>query len=134
MSSIGRFVLGAALLLTGASAAIAASDKPLVAYQSVQTGASTATAASNNAPIIAAQSVQTGASTATAAPNNAPVAYQSAQTGASIATTASNNAPSAAQSHNSHDSNVADKTDRYGGYDPNSTAGVRAFWEGQNPY
>jgi hypothetical protein len=112
MSSVVRSVLGAALLLTGASAATAQSAKP---------------------PVVA-QSGQTGASTATVAANNAPAAGQSGQTGASTAAVAVNNAPAAAPSQKTHNSGVSDKTDRYGGHDPNSTAGTRAFWEGLNPY
>ena len=64
MSSLVRSVLGAALLLTGASAVMAQSANPPVAGQPVQT---------NNAPV-ANQTVQTGASTAAAASNNAPIA------------------------------------------------------------
>ena len=96
MSSVVRSVLGAALLLTGASAAMAQSANP--------PGASTATVASNNAPA-AGQTVQNAASTATAAPNNAPVAAQKPRR-----------------------SSVADNNDPYGGNDPNSTAGARAFF------
>ena len=97
MSSLVRSVLGAALLLTGASAAMAQSANPPVA------------AASNNAPI-ANQTVQTGASTATAATNNAPIAAQ----------------PKKAQR-----AGVADNSDPYGGNDPNSTEGARAFFTPQ---
>jgi hypothetical protein len=99
MSSVVRSVLGAALLLTGASAAMAQSANPPVANKSLQTGASTATAA----------------------PNNAPVANQTVQTAASAATAASNNAPKSR-------STVTDNSDPYGGNDPNSTAGARAFF------
>jgi hypothetical protein len=106
MTLVVRFVLGAALLLTGASAAMAASDTPPAANQSLQTSASTATAASNNAP----------------------VAYQSVQTGTSAAIAASNNAPIADQSQKSHHSSFSDNNDPYGGNDPNSTAGIRAFF------
>ena len=88
MSSVIRSVLGAALLLTGASAAMAQSANPPLANQTVQTN--TATVASNNAPL--------------AAQPQKPKA------------------------------NIADKSDTYGGYDPNSLAGARAFWQGQNPY
>ena len=112
MSSVVRSVLGAALLLTGASAAIAASGTPPVAGQSVQTGASTATVASNSAPV-AGQPVQTGAAIAIAAPNNAPIADRAQK---------------------SRNSGVADNTDVHGGHDPKSTEGVRAFWEALNPY
>jgi hypothetical protein len=59
MSSVVRTVLGAALLLTGASAAMAQSATPPATNQAVQTGASTAivasttpTAASTSAPIV----------------------------------------------------------------------------------
>ncbi len=102
MSSVIRSVLGAALLLTGASAAMAASENPRVADQSGKTGASTATAA-------------------------APVAGQPVQTGASTATTASTNAP-ADQPQKTHRSTVSDNNDPYGGNDPNSAAGARAFF------
>jgi|EndMetStandDraft_3_1072993.scaffolds.fasta_scaffold780443_1 hypothetical protein len=90
MSSVTRSVLGAALLLTGASAAMAQSANPPLANQTVQTNTSTATVASNNAPL--------------AAQPQKPKA------------------------------NIADKSDTYGGYDPNSLAGARAFWQGQNTY
>ena len=112
MSSIGRSVLGAALLLAGASAAMVASDILPAAAQSVQAGAAK-TAAAPSTPPAANQAPQTGATTAAVvSTNNVPVADQSSKPRAG----------------------VADKTDRYGGYDPNSTAGVRAFWENQNPY
>jgi hypothetical protein len=104
MSSLARSVLGAALLLTGVSAVMAASGTP-VAAQSAQTGAATAAAAP-----AANQTVQTGASTATAAPNNAPVAAQPQQP----------RKPA-----------IADNSDPYGGNDPNSTAGARAFFTPQ---
>ncbi len=111
MSSVVRSVLGAALLLTGASAAMAQSY---------------------NAP--AAQAPQTGVYTATAASNNAPVAAQAPQTGAYTATAASNNAPVAGQPQQSHHSSLCDNTDRYGGHGANSIWGIRAFWgaEGQS--
>jgi hypothetical protein len=100
MSSVVRSVLGAALLLTGASAAMAASATPPAATQ----------------PVPAAPA------TATAAPTNAPVVYQSVQTAAS------NNAPVAAQPQKSHHQDVTDNNDPYGGHDPNSTAGMRTFF------
>jgi hypothetical protein len=106
MSSVVRSVLGAALLLTGASAAMAASDIPPVAGQPRQTGASTAVAASNNAPV-ADKSVQTGASTAVAASNNAPIADKSQK---------------------SLRPSVPDNNDPNGGNDPNSAAAARAFF------
>jgi hypothetical protein len=90
MSSVVRSVLGAALFLTGASAAMAQSANPSVVNQTVQTGATTATVATNNAPV--------------------------------------------ADKSKSQNSNVTDNADTYGGHDPNSLAGVRAFWQGQNPY
>lgn len=105
MSSVVRSVLGAALLVTGASAAMAASEKPPVADQSRQTGASTAIAASNNGPV-ANQPIQAGASAAAAAPNNAPVADQLQK----------------------RRSTVTDNNDPYGGNDPNSPAAARAFF------
>ena len=105
MSSVVRSVLGAALLLTSASAMMAASGTPA-----------------------AAQSAQTGASTATAA---APVANQTVQTGASTAPAASNNAPTAAQPKKPQRAGIADNSDPYGGNDPNSTAGARAFFTPQ---
>ena len=107
MSSLVRSVLGAALLLTGASAAMAASGTP-----------------------VAAQSAQTGAPTATAAPNNAPVTNQTVQTGAST-TVAASNAPIADKPQKSRGSSLSDNSDPYGGHDPNSTAGARAFFTPQ---
>jgi hypothetical protein len=98
MTSIIRSVLGAALVLTGASAAMAQSANPPAASQ---TGASTA---SNNAAV--AQTPQAGASTAA----------------------------SAGQATQPRRSDVADTTKTYGGYDPNSTEGTRAFWESRNQY
>jgi hypothetical protein len=115
MKSAIRSVLGASLLLTGASAAIAASDTPPAADQSRQTGASTAIVASNNAPI-ADQSRQTGASATIVASNNAPVA----------------NAPAADQSQKPHHSGICDNADAYGGHGPNTRWGIRAFWDGQS--
>ena len=110
MSSVGRSVLGAALLFTGASVAMVASDTLPVAAQ------------------------QAGTAKTAAAPTTAPVANQPAQTTAATATVVPNSAPVADPSQKTSRSGVADRTDRYGGYDPNSTAGVRAFWENQNPY
>jgi len=104
MSSLVRSVLGAALLLTGVSAVMAASGTP-----------------------VAAQTAQAGATTAVAA-TNAPVANQTVQTGASTAT---NNAPVAAQPQKPRKPAIADNSDPYGGNDPNSTAGARAFFTPQ---
>ena len=104
MSSVVRSVLGVALLLTGASAAMAQS---------------------------ANQPVQTGATTATAATVSAPPAGQPAQAGASTATAATANAPVAAQAKKVTRPNIADNSDPYGGNDPNSTAGARAFFTPQ---
>jgi hypothetical protein len=98
MSSIVRSVLGAALLLTGASTAMAQSANPAGANQPVQTTASTA---------------QTGASTATAS--------------------STGTAPAADQSQKKNP-NIGNNEDRYGGHDPNSLAGARAFWDQLNPY
>ncbi len=101
MSSLVRSVLGAALLLTGASAAIAASGTP-----------------------VAAQSAQPGPSTATAT-------NQTAQAGVSTTVAASNNPPIADKPQKSRGSSLADNSDPYGGHDPNSTAGARAFFTPQ---
>ena len=109
MTLVIRSVLGAALLLTGASAAMAASDNPAGAGQPRQAGASTTVAASN-------------------APAN-----QSAQTGSTTTTAATAAAPSADQAAKAH-SNVTDNADLYGGHDPNSTQGTRSFWESRNQY
>lgn len=107
MSSITRSVLGAALLLTSASAAMAQSATgPVVAYQGAAT---TTTAAPTNAPVA----------------NNAPVAGQ---------VTTYNSAPVVAQAPKPAPSAVADTSDTYGGHDPNSLAGARAFWQSLNPY
>jgi hypothetical protein len=106
MKTAVRSIVGAALLLTGASAAMAASGNQPVAGQSVQTGTTTATAASNNVAI-AGQPGQTGAS--------AP----------------SNTAAVAGQPQKSNRSGVSDNNDPYGGHDPNSPAGTRAFFEPQ---
>jgi hypothetical protein len=107
MTSVVRSVFGAALLLTGASAAMAASGTAPVAGQSVQTGASTATTASNTVAV----TTQPGTTTTA---NNAPIAD-----------------PAAPKTHRSA---VADKEDPYGGHDPNSSFGIRAFWEDRNQY
>jgi hypothetical protein len=95
MSSVVRTILGAALLATGASAAMAQYATPPAANQQVQVQASTApaTVASNNAAV-------------------APVTEQAQKPR----------------------SKVTDYSDPYGGHDPNSLAGARAFWQGQNPY
>lgn len=101
MSSFVHSVLGAALLLTGASAAMAQSATAPVANQPVQTAAATAVAA--------------------------PIAYQPVQASAPAPT------PVVAQLQKPVPT-VSDKSDPYGGHDPNSTAGTRAFWEAMNPY
>jgi hypothetical protein len=108
MSSVVRSILGAALLLTSASAVMAASDTAPPTDKSRQIGASTATVASSNAPA-AAQPAQAPASTATAASNNAAVAGQPRK------------APP----------KFIDNNDPYGGNDPNSAAGMRAFFTPQ---
>ena len=88
MSLVVRSVLGAALLLTGASVAMA--------------------------QYAAAPSQQTGAAAAPVASNNTVVAEQ-------------DNKP--------RSPSVPDNTDPYGGYDPKSLKGVRAFWaDRQNEY
>ena len=97
MSPVVRTVLGAALLLTSASTAMAQSANPPVANQPVQAGAATATP-------------QTGTATAAVAANAATAGQAS------------------------RNSDVADNRDSYGGHDPNSTAGTRAFWESRNQY
>jgi outer membrane receptor protein involved in Fe transport len=106
MTSVVRTVLGAALLLTSASAVMAQSAPARVANQ---------------------QPAQTGATTATAATNNPATANQPVQAGGTVTAAAANNAPKP-------NSVVTDKADPYGGHDPNSLAGTRAFWQGQNPY
>jgi hypothetical protein len=108
MSSVVRTVLGVALLLTGASAAMAASNNPPAGNQTVQAGASNTVAASNNAPV-ANQTVQTGASAAVVAPANAPAADKPRKAPPSVP---DNNAP-------------------FAGNDPNSSAGMRAFFSPQ---
>lgn len=107
MSSVVRTVLGVALLLTGASAAMAASNNPPAGQQPIQVGASNI-APSNNAPV-ANQTVQTGASAAVVAPANAPVADKPRKAPPSVP---DNNAP-------------------FAGNDPNSSAGMRAFFSPQ---
>jgi len=52
MGSVVRFALGAALLLTGAPAAMAQYATPPAANQYVQANASTQVAAPNNIPIV----------------------------------------------------------------------------------
>jgi hypothetical protein len=101
MSSVVHSVLGAALLLTGASAAMAQSATAPVANQPVQAGAA-------------------------AAPVAAPVAYQQVQAGAP--------APAPVVAAQPKKPTISDQSDRYGGHDPNSVAGTRAFWEALNPY
>ena len=110
MSSVVRSVLGAALFLTGASAAMAASDTPPDAYQSGQAGASTAVVASNSTT----------------------AAYQPSQPGAYTAVAASSSAPLADQSAKPLNSGLCDKADLYGGHAPASHWGTRAFWDGQS--
>lgn len=102
MSTGVRITLGAALLLTGTSVAIAASNTP-VADQSRQTAATTATVASTTNPPVAAQPAQTAAATA-AAPS------------------------AAAQQPRKAVPKVPDNNDPNGGNDPNSSAGLRAFF------
>jgi hypothetical protein len=102
MSSVVRTVLGAALLLTGSSAAMAQSDSAPAGYQSAQT--------STSATVVAA--------------NSAPAADQSGQTGAYSAI--------ANQSPKPHNSGLCDKSDLYGGHSPASHWGTRAFWDGQS--
>jgi hypothetical protein len=106
MSSVVHSVIGAALLLTGATAAMAQSANPPVANQPVQTGAT--------APRVAS--------------NNAPAANQPVQTGTAPAKAALNNAAAAGQVRKPHDSTITDNNDPYGGHDPNSSAGARAFF------
>lgn len=108
MTSVVRSFLGAALLLTGASAAMAASDTP-VAGQARQTGTPTAIVVSNNAPVVN-QPVQTTASTTLAAPKTAAVAAPIADQPKKPRTT------------------FSDNNDPYGGFDPNSLAGTRTFF------
>ena len=101
MPSVVRSFLGAALLLTGASAAMAASDTP-VAGQARQTGTSTATVASNNAPATS-QTVQTSAPAALAAPKVDQPKKPVNQT-------------------------FSDNNDPNGGFAPGSTGAARAFF------
>ncbi len=111
MSSVVRSVLGAALLLTGASPAMAQSYSPSVDEQPVQADASTETAASNNAPA-AEQTDQTSASTVAAAADSTPIPEQSKKI---------------------HHAGIwCDNTDPYGGHGPNTLWGVRAFWDSQS--
>jgi hypothetical protein len=167
MSSVARFVVGAALLLTGASAAMAESDGP-PEYPSAETGAAVTKAAPNaevaastaapaveqaqkpSKPPVAAKpavaAVQTGAAAAKAAPNTAAkaapntaaVAAPNTNTAAvaapNTAVAVSTAAPAAEPVQRPNPPVVADKTDRYGGNDPNSLAGTRAFWDNINPY
>ena len=108
MSSVIRSVLGAAILLAGASAAMAASDKPPVADQR-----------------------QTGATTATVGATNAAPADKSAQTGATTATVGATNAPVADQAKKPRTPSVPDNNAASSGADPNSTAAMRAFFTPQ---
>ena len=112
MRSVVRPVLGAALLLTGASAAMAQSGNPPVAYQSAQAGASTTALA--------------------AAPSSTPVAYQPVQAGVSTPIAASNDAAIAGQSPKPKSSGLCDRADAYGGHGPSTHWGTRAFWDGQS--
>lgn len=105
MTSVVRSFLGAALLLTGASAAMAASDTP-VAGQARQTSTSTATVASNNAPATS-QTVQTSAPAALAAPKSAAVAEQPKKP---------------------VNQTFSDNNDPNGGFAPGSTGAARAFF------
>jgi hypothetical protein len=107
MSSVVRSVFGAALLLTGATAAMAASGTAPVAGQAVQTGSSTATTATNAVPVTG-QPVQASVATASTAPVVEP--------------------------QKPRRSNIADREDPHGGFDPNSSMGIRAFWEERNQY
>lgn len=105
MSSVVRSVLGAALLLTGASAAMAQSA---------------------NAPLY--QSAQPVAPAATAPAANAPLAYQSAQPSTAVVAAA----PVAPQPRKQVA--PSDNTDQYGGHDPKSLQGTRDFWQNQLTY
>lgn len=109
MISVVRSFLGAALLLTGVSAAMAASGTP-VAGQVRQTGTSTGTVASNNAPAVN-QPVQPGAPAALAAPKSAAVA-----------------APVVEQPKKPLNQTFSDNNDPNAGFAPNSTAAARAFF------
>lgn len=94
MHFVARSVLGAAMLLTGVSTAMAQSASPSAAYQSSQTSAS------QPAP----------------APTSAPTAY-------------------GYEAPKSKPVILSDREDLHGGFDPSSTRGARAFWEGrQNQY
>jgi hypothetical protein len=107
MSSVIRSALGAALLLTGASAAMAQGYSSPGSYQS-----------------------QPAAPTAAPAPSSTPAAYQPP---ASNATTvaAYNAAPVAEQSPKRPHTSLCDNTDAYGGHGPNTLWGIRAFWDNQ---
>jgi len=98
MTSVVRSFLGAALLLTGASAAMAASDTP-VAGQARQTGTSTATVAST----ATSQTVQTSAPAALAAPK-------------------------VEQPKKAVNQTFSDNNDPNGGFAPGSTGAARAFF------
>lgn len=108
MTSVVRSILGAALLVTGVSSAMAASGTAPVVDKSNQTAASTAVVASTTAAVAAPSPLQAGAPTA--APANAAAA------------------PVAAAPQKRPRANFSDNTDPYGGNDPNSTAGARAFF------
>jgi hypothetical protein len=112
MSSVVRSVLGAALLVTGASAAMAQSANQTALNQPLPAGAYSAAPAS-------------GYSAAPAASNNAaPGAY------ATVAA-ANTGAPVVEQSTPKPHSNLCDNTDRYGGHGPETRWGTRAFWDSQ---
>jgi hypothetical protein len=83
--------------------------------------------AASGAPPVVDKSSQTAASTAVVASTNAAVADPSRQAGASTAT-ANNAAPAAAAPQKPPRANFSDNNDPYGGNDPNSTAGARAFF------
>lgn len=99
MSSVVRTVLGAALILTSASAAMAASDAP-PAQEPVQTAAASDTA-------VAEGTVQTSTSTDAAAASSAPVL---------------------AQSSKPH-SPLCDNSDEHGGHGASTRWGLRAYWD-----
>lgn len=112
MSSVIRSVIGAAFILTGASAAMAASDTPAVQEQAVQTSASADAAAPADA----------------AASNDAPAAEQAVQASSSATVVAAVSTPVVAQSSKPH-STLCDNSDEHGGHGPNTHWGVRAFWD-----
>lgn len=103
MRSIVRPILGAALLLTGASAAMAQTAGAPVAY------ATQAAPSNAPAPAYAAPS-NAPAPTAYAAPSNVPAPGQYQKP------------PPVAVS-------VEDREDNYGGHSKESLSGTRAFWD-----